>query len=222
MKLLRVGPVGEERPAAMLADGSLVDLSPVTADLDGAFLAADGLQRVQAALDRGDLEALPAGGARVGAPVTRPGKVVCVGLNYRDHAAETGAELPAEPVLFLKDPGTVVGPDDPVLVPRGSSKTDYEVELAVVIGRRVRYLAAPEEADARVPEHSHPHEQLGMVVDGELVLTIDGVPHRLRPGGAYQIPGGVPHAAWTDGVTCRVLDVFQPVREDYREKAGRS
>ena len=76
--------------------------------------------------------------------------------------------------------------------------------------------------DARVPEHSHPHEQLGMVVDGELVLTIDGVPHRLRPGGAYQIPGGVPHAAWTDGVTCRVLDVFQPVREDYREKAGRS
>jgi 2-keto-4-pentenoate hydratase/2-oxohepta-3-ene-1,7-dioic acid hydratase in catechol pathway len=150
MKLLRVGPVGEERPAAMLADGSLVDLSPVTADLDGAFLAADGLQRVAAALDRGDLEALSAGGARIGAPVARPGKVVCIGLNYRDHAAETGAELPAEPVLFLKDPGTVVGPDDPVLVPRGSSKTDYEVELAVVIGRRARYLAAPEEADACV------------------------------------------------------------------------
>ena len=150
MKLLRVGPVGEERPAAMLADGSLADLSPVTADLDGAFLAADGLQRVAAALDRGDLEALPAGGARIGAPVARPGKVVCIGLNYRDHAAETGAELPAEPVLFLKDPGTVVGPDDPVLVPRGSSKTDYEVELAVVIGRRARYLAAPEEADACV------------------------------------------------------------------------
>ena len=148
MKLLRVGPVGEERPAAMLADGSLVDLSPVTADLDGAFLAADGLRRVQAALDRGDLEALPAGGVRIGAPVARPGKVVCIGLNYRDHAAETGAELPAEPVLFLKDPGTVVGPDDPVLVPRGSSKTDYEVELAVVIGRRARYLADPEEADA--------------------------------------------------------------------------
>jgi 2-keto-4-pentenoate hydratase/2-oxohepta-3-ene-1,7-dioic acid hydratase in catechol pathway len=150
MKLLRVGPVGEERPAAMLADGSLVDLSPVTADLDGAFLAADGLQRVAAALDRGDLAALPAGGARIGAPVARPGKVVCIGLNYRDHAAETGAELPAEPVLFLKDPGTVIGPDDPVLVPRGSSKTDYEVELAVVIGRRARYLADPEEADACV------------------------------------------------------------------------
>jgi 2-keto-4-pentenoate hydratase/2-oxohepta-3-ene-1,7-dioic acid hydratase in catechol pathway len=150
MKLLRVGPVGEERPAAMVPDGSLVDLSPLTADLDGAFLAADGLQRVAAALDRGGLEALPAGGARIGAPLARPGKVVCIGLNYRDHAAETGAELPAEPVLFLKDPGTVVGPDDPVLVPRGSSKTDYEVELAVVIGRRARYLAGPEQAGACV------------------------------------------------------------------------
>jgi quercetin dioxygenase-like cupin family protein len=75
------------------------------------------------------------------------------------------------------------------------------------------------DAGARVPEHSHPHEQLGMVCDGELVLEIDGVEHRLRPGGAYQIPGGVPHSAWTEGVTCRVLDVFQPVREDYREKA---
>jgi quercetin dioxygenase-like cupin family protein len=76
------------------------------------------------------------------------------------------------------------------------------------------------DADTRVPEHSHPHEQLGMVVEGELVLRIDGVPHRLRPGGAYQIPGGVPHAAWTEGVICRVLDVFQPVREDYRDRAG--
>jgi unsaturated pyranuronate lyase len=75
--------------------------------------------------------------------------------------------------------------------------------------------------DARVDEHSHPHEQLGMVVDGELVLQIDGVPHRLRPGSAYQIPGGVPHGAWTEGTTCRVLDVFHPVREDYREKAAR-
>jgi quercetin dioxygenase-like cupin family protein len=74
--------------------------------------------------------------------------------------------------------------------------------------------------NARVPEHSHPHEQLGMVVEGELVLQIDGVPHRLRPGAAYQIPGGVPHGAWTEDERCRVLDVFQPVREDYREKAS--
>ena len=75
------------------------------------------------------------------------------------------------------------------------------------------------DADARVPEHDHPHEQLGMVVSGELVLRIDGVEHRLRPGHAYQIPGGVSHAAWTEAGGCRVLDVFQPVREDYRELA---
>ena len=136
MRLLRVGPPGRERPAALLEDGSLVDLSPVTGELDGAFLAGGGLERARAALDGGDLPALDAAGQRVGPPVARPGKVVCIGLNYRDHARETGAALPAEPVLFLKDPSTVVGPEDQVLVPRGSSRTDYEVELAVVIGGR--------------------------------------------------------------------------------------
>jgi 2-keto-4-pentenoate hydratase/2-oxohepta-3-ene-1,7-dioic acid hydratase in catechol pathway len=149
MRLLRVGPPGRERPAALLEDGSLVDLSPVTGELDGAFLAGGGLERARDALDRGGLPALDAG-ERVGPPVARPGKVVCIGLNYRDHAEETGAPLPAEPVLFLKDPGTVVGPDDQVLVPRGSSRTDYEVELAVVIGRRARYLAGPEVAGDHV------------------------------------------------------------------------
>jgi 2-keto-4-pentenoate hydratase/2-oxohepta-3-ene-1,7-dioic acid hydratase in catechol pathway len=87
-------------------------------------------------------------GQRLGAPVARPHKVVCVGLNYRDHAAETGAEIPAEPVLFMKASNTVVGPDDEVLIPRGSARTDYEVELAVVIGRPARYLGSPAEADA--------------------------------------------------------------------------
>jgi 2-keto-4-pentenoate hydratase/2-oxohepta-3-ene-1,7-dioic acid hydratase in catechol pathway len=150
MKLLRVGQPGRERPAAMLEEGSLVDLSPLTGDLDGAFLAGGGLEGLRAALDGGELPALDAAGARVGPPVARPGKVVCIGLNYRDHAEETGAPIPAEPVVFLKDPGTVVGPDDQVLVPRGSGKTDYEVELAVVIGRRARYLAGPDEAAACV------------------------------------------------------------------------
>jgi 2-keto-4-pentenoate hydratase/2-oxohepta-3-ene-1,7-dioic acid hydratase in catechol pathway len=150
MRLLRVGPPGRERPAALLEDGSLVDLSAVTGELDGAFLAGGGLERARAALDGGDLPALDAAGQRVGPPVARPGKVVCIGLNYRDHARETGAALPAEPVLFLKDPGTVVGPEDQVLVPRGSSRTDYEVELAVVIGRRARYLADPADAAGHV------------------------------------------------------------------------
>ncbi|KND26647.1 fumarylacetoacetate hydrolase family protein, partial [Streptomyces stelliscabiei] len=85
-------------------------------------------------------------GLRIGAPLARPGKIVCVGLNYRDHAAETGAAIPPRPVVFMKDPGTVVGPYDEVLVPRGSVKTDWEVELGVVVGRRARYLEDPEEA----------------------------------------------------------------------------
>ena len=148
MKLLRVGPPGQERPVSLLEDGSLVDLSPLTGDLDGAFLGSGGLERARAAVEQGDLPALDADGERIGPPVARPGKVVCIGLNYRDHAEETGAPLPAEPVVFLKAADTVVGPDDQVLIPRGSQKTDYEVELAVVIGRRARYLTAPEEADA--------------------------------------------------------------------------
>ncbi|WP_066367313.1 fumarylacetoacetate hydrolase family protein [Herbidospora mongoliensis] len=145
MKLCRVGQPGHERPCAVDPAGRLLDLSSLTADIDGAFLAGGGVERVRAALAAGGLpEAGPY--ERVGAPVARPGKVVCIGLNYSDHAAETGAAIPAEPVVFLKASGTVVGPDDEVLVPRGSVKTDYEVELAVVIGATARYLASPQEA----------------------------------------------------------------------------
>ncbi|MFC1421080.1 fumarylacetoacetate hydrolase family protein [Streptacidiphilus cavernicola] len=150
MKLLRVGPSGGERPAVLAEDGRLLDLSSVTADIDGAFLASGGVERARSAVGAGLLPELnrsqgPAAG-RIGAPVARPGKVVCIGLNYRDHAEETGAAIPPRPVVFMKDPGTVVGPHDRVLIPRQSVKTDWEVELAVVIGRRARYLASPEEA----------------------------------------------------------------------------
>lgn len=127
-------------------DGRLLDLSSVTSDVDGAFFASDGFGRVRAAVEAGGLSELDAGGLRVGVPFSRPGKVICVGLNYRDHAAETGAAIPLRPVVFMKDPGTVVGPYDEVLVPRGSVKTDWEVELGVVIGRRARYLEGPVEA----------------------------------------------------------------------------
>ncbi|WP_093859062.1 fumarylacetoacetate hydrolase family protein [Streptomyces sp. TLI_053] len=147
MKLLRIGPAGQERPALRTDDGRTVDLSSVTADIDGAFLADGGIARVRAALAAGLLPELAVGaGARIGPPVARPGKVVCVGLNYRDHAEETGAPIPARPVVFMKDPATVVGPHDQVLIPRGSVKTDWEVELAVVIGRPAHYLASPEAA----------------------------------------------------------------------------
>ncbi|MBE4741392.1 fumarylacetoacetate hydrolase family protein [Streptomyces caniscabiei] len=146
MKLLRVGAPGEERPAVRTDDGTLLDLSSLASDIDGAFLASGGVDRARAAVEAGALPGLDTDGLRVGAPVARPGKLICVGLNYRDHAAETGAAIPPRPVVFMKDPSTVVGPYDEVLIPRGSVKTDWEVELGVVIGRRARYLASPEEA----------------------------------------------------------------------------
>jgi 2-keto-4-pentenoate hydratase/2-oxohepta-3-ene-1,7-dioic acid hydratase in catechol pathway len=144
VKLLRVGPEGAERPAALAEDGSLLDLSGVTRDIDPGFLAT-GLEDLRAAYAAGELPRIQ-NTKRVGAPVARPGKVVCIGLNYRDHAAETKAEIPAEPIIFMKAVNTVVGPTDDVLIPRGSQKTDYEVELAVVLKGRARYLDSPDEA----------------------------------------------------------------------------
>jgi 2-keto-4-pentenoate hydratase/2-oxohepta-3-ene-1,7-dioic acid hydratase in catechol pathway len=159
MKLLRVGPAGAERPALLDPDGTLRDLSALVADVDGALLAdAGALDRIRAAAGAGVLPALDATGLRVGPPVARIGKVVCIGLNYFDHARETGAEPPAEPVVFLKAADTVVGPNDTVLVPRGSRKTDWEVELAVVIGRTARYLDSAQEALAHVAGYAVGHD----------------------------------------------------------------
>lgn len=158
MKLLRVGAPGEERPAVRTEDGRLLDLSPVTSDIDGAFLASDGVERARSEVAAGSLPELDPDGLRIGAPLARPGKIVCVGLNYRDHAAETGAAIPERPVVFMKDPGTVIGPYDEVLIPRGSVKTDWEVELAVVIGRRARYLDGPEAARAVIAGYAISHD----------------------------------------------------------------
>lgn len=151
MKLLRVGPVGSERPALLDQDGTLRDLSGLITDVDGALLADDSvLSRVREAAAAGDLPVLDAEGLRIGSAVGRIGKVVGIGLNYHGHAAEVGAEPPAEPILFLKAPDTVVGPDDTVLIPRESVKTDWEAELGVVIGSTARYLASAEEGLAHV------------------------------------------------------------------------
>ncbi|MFI9546433.1 fumarylacetoacetate hydrolase family protein [Streptomyces sp. NPDC052016] len=159
MKLLRVGTAGAERPALLDAEGTLRDLSGVVDDIDGALLADDAaLGRVRAAAESGGLPALDATGLRIGPPVGRIGKVVCIGLNYHDHARETGAEPPAEPVVFFKAADTVVGPYDTVLVPRGSTKTDWEVELAVVIGRTARYLESAEEGLAHVAGYAVAHD----------------------------------------------------------------
>ncbi|MET9500960.1 fumarylacetoacetate hydrolase family protein [Streptomyces sp. NPDC006622] len=159
MKLLRVGTAGAERPALLDARGTLRDLSGLVDDIDGALLADDeALGRIRAAGESGELPALDAAGLRVGPPVGRIGKVVCIGLNYHDHARETGSQAPAEPVVFFKAADTVVGPYDTVLVPRGSTRTDWEVELAVVIGRTARYLESAREGLAHVAGYAVAHD----------------------------------------------------------------
>ncbi|MFF7328567.1 fumarylacetoacetate hydrolase family protein [Streptomyces sp. NPDC008150] len=159
MKLLRVGTAGAERPALLDDGGTLRDLSGVVPEIDGPLLADDAaLRRIRAAAEAGGLPALDADGLRVGPPLAAIGKVVCIGLNYHDHARETGAEPPAEPVIFLKAADTVVGPHDTVLVPRGSTSTDWEVELAVVIGRTARYLESAEEALGHVAGYAVAHD----------------------------------------------------------------
>lgn len=150
MKLMRVGPSGAERPVVLLPDGRHLDLSALTDEIDGAFLAGDGLDRLRDAIATGGLPDIDISGQRIGPPVARPGVVLCVGMNYAAHAAESGAAAPQVPVVFYKSPHCVVGPDDEVLLPRGSAKTDWEVELAVVIGRRARYLDSPADAPAHV------------------------------------------------------------------------
>ncbi|MGP4013961.1 fumarylacetoacetate hydrolase family protein [Streptomyces sp. 4N124] len=159
MKLLRVGTAGSERPALLDDQGILRDLSGLVPDIDGPLLADDAaLGRIRAAAGAGELPELDAAGLRIGPPVGRIGKIVCIGLNYHDHARETGAEPPPEPVIFFKAADTVVGPHDTVLVPRRSVKTDWEVELAVVIGRTARYVDSAEEALGHVAGYAVSHD----------------------------------------------------------------
>ena len=145
MQLRRVGPVGSERPV-VVQDGRAYDLTGITGDIDGEFLSADGIARTRVALATGNLATVDVDGLRIGAPVARPHAIWCIGMNYAAHAAESGAEPPSVPVLFFKTPNTVVGPYDELRIPRGSRKTDWEVELAVVISRRARYLESVEDA----------------------------------------------------------------------------
>jgi 2-keto-4-pentenoate hydratase/2-oxohepta-3-ene-1,7-dioic acid hydratase in catechol pathway len=151
MKLMRVGEAGQERPAIRLDDGRLVDVSDVVPDFDEAFFAGgvDRLRPVVAERVAAGLASEP-GDRRVGAPIARPHQILCIGLNYRDHAAETGQAVPEEPILFTKSPNTMVGPFDEVRIPRDSTKTDWEVELGVVIGTRSSYLADEAAAAAAI------------------------------------------------------------------------
>ena len=141
MKLIRFGPPGQERPGVQLEDGTRLDASGAVRDYDEAFLAGDGLESLAGWL-RHSAASAPrvALETRLGPPLARPSKIVCIGLNYRDHAAESGAQVPNEPVIFFKSTTSLVGPDDPVMIPRNARKLDWEVELAVVIGRRASYV----------------------------------------------------------------------------------
>jgi len=138
LKLLRYGPAGQEQPGMLDAQGTIRSLSGVIPDLSPLTLSDEALARLNA-LDPGSLPPVPAG-SRLGPPVTGTGKVICVGLNYRDHADETGAAYPPEPILFMKATSAIQGPNDEIWIPRGSVKTDWEVELAVVIGRPAKYV----------------------------------------------------------------------------------
>jgi 2,4-diketo-3-deoxy-L-fuconate hydrolase len=140
MKLVRFGPRGREKPGLVAPDGRLKDLSAHVRDYDHDFFAGGGLERVW--LLAADSDGLPDAppNERLGAPVARPRNVFAIGLNYSDHAKETGATIPSEPIMFMKATAAVCGPTDPILIPRGSLKTDWEVELGLVIGPAARYL----------------------------------------------------------------------------------
>jgi len=144
MKLIRFGAPGEERPGILVGQ-ERKDCSQHFADWDRAFFRQDGLERLARLLKEHSLPDVPAD-ARWAPPIGRPGKIICIGLNYRDHAAETGAALPTEPLIFMKATSSLTGPFDQVLIPRTSQKTDYEVELAVIVGRDARYLDSADEA----------------------------------------------------------------------------
>jgi len=149
MKLLRIGSAGSEKPAVLVDDGTYLDLSDVVTDFDEAFFGGGGVDRIRPIVAErlaSGVGVLEIGGQRIGAPIARPHQILCIGLNYRDHAAETGQAVPEEPILFTKSPNTLIGPNDDVRIPRGSTKPDWEVELGIVIGARASYLDAVDDA----------------------------------------------------------------------------
>jgi len=150
MKFARLGPVGHEIPA-VYSEGRYFDLTSVTNDIDGRFLSSEDVAIARAAEANGSLPEIPnASSLRIGAPIARPSAVICIGMNYAAHAAESGSAPPEVPIIFLKTPNTVVGPNDTVSIPRGSVKTDWEVELGVVISHHASYLDSPADSKKHI------------------------------------------------------------------------
>lgn len=148
MKLIRCGEAGQEKPGVLLENGERLDISAFGSDYDEPFFGDGGLKRLEDWLAKNAAASprFPAT-ARLGAPICRPSKIVCIGLNFRDHAAESKMELPGEPVIFFKATTSLAGPNDPVMIPRGAEKLDWEVELAVVIGNKASYVSKPQAMD---------------------------------------------------------------------------
>ena len=189
MRFARIGPFGQEIPVVMVSEDAYVDIQDLTREIDGDFLArldtATLATEVARRVASGQAQLL--GTARIGAPIARPHQVLCIGLNFSDHAAETGMAIPEEPIVFNKAPNTVVGPNDDVVIPRGSLKTDWEVELGVVMGAQTRYLNSPDEAMAHIA---------GFVL-------VNDVSER-----AFQLERG---GQWVKGKSCETFNPCGPV-----------
>ncbi len=148
MHLMRIGAAGSEKPIVRVSDDGYIDVSDIVADYNEAFFGSGGMETIRGIV----AERVAAGpvtpfaGERIGAPIARPHQILCIGLNYSDHAAETGQKVPTEPILFTKSPNTLIGPNDDVRIPRSSTKPDWEVELGIVIGKRTSYLNSLDEA----------------------------------------------------------------------------
>lgn len=224
MKLLRIGEAGRERPAVRNPDGAVVDVSSVAADFDADFFDTKGIGTLQRALRAGAFPAVDLHEERVGPPIARPGKIVCVGLNYQEHIREARLDEPAEPVLFLKAPNTICGPNDDLLIPPAGSKTDWEVELGVVIGSPARYLASERAArdviagfcvSNDVSERSFQLERGGQWTKGKSCETFN-------PLGPWLVtPDEIPHVGalhlWcsVNGTTYQSALAAQMIRDVY-------
>lgn len=207
MQLMRIGVAGQERPAVRIGDDSYIDVSDAVTDFDERFFAGGGLQSLRTVVTERQAAGQVAKfqGERIGAPVARPHQLVCIGLNYSDHAAETGQAVPDEPIVFNKSPNTLVGPNDAVRIPRGSTKPDWEVELGVVIGARSSYLRDEAEAAAAiagyvlvndVSERAFQMERGGQWVKGKSAETFNPCgPYLVTPD---EIPDVLDLRMWLD------------------------
>lgn len=192
LKFARLGTAGNEQPAVIAqdADGTekYFSLTALTNDIDGGFLASDGIDRTREALDKGELPEISPEGLRIGAPVARPGAVVAIGLNYTAHAAESGATPPEVPVVFLKPTNTIAGPFDAAPIPPSSEKYDWEVELAIVIGKEASYLSSTSEAEACIAGYAVANDL------SERDYQIPGAAGQWTKG--KSLPGSTPLGPW--------------------------